>query len=52
MSILSMHILVDCIEYDFIRPELFENYIERFFHNVSSDDIIMFIKRAYLFNEL
>ena len=48
------HILVDCIEYDFIRPELFGNNtrLKDIFDNVSSDDIIMFIKRAHLFNEL
>ena len=48
------HILVDCIEYDFIRPELFGNNttLKDIFDNVSSDDIVMFIKRAHLFNEL
>ena len=39
------HILVDCIEYDFIRLELFGNNttLKDIFDNVSSDDIIMFI---------
>ena len=48
------HILVDCIEYDFFRSELFVNNttLKDIFDNVSSDDIIMFIKRAHLFNEL
>ena len=48
------HILVDCIEYDFIRPELFGNNttLKDIFDNVPSDDIVMFIKRAHLFNEL
>ena len=37
------HILVDCIEYDFIRPELFGNNttLKDIFDNVSSDDIII-----------
>ena len=37
------HILVDCIEYDFIRPELFGNNttLKDIFDNVSSDDIVM-----------
>ena len=48
------HILVDCIAYDFIRPELFDNNttLKDIFGNVSSDDIVMFIKRAHLFNKL
>ena len=48
------HILVDCIEYDFIRPELFGNNttLKDILGNVSSDDIVMFIKRAHLFSEL
>ena len=48
------HIFVDCIEYDFIRPELFGNNttLKDIFVNISSDDIIMFIKRAHLFSEL
>ena len=48
------HILVDCIEYDFIRPELFDvnTTLKDIFDNVSSDDIITFIKRAHLFNKL
>ena len=48
------HILVDCIEYDFIRPELFDvnTTLKEIFDNVSSDDIITFIKRAHLFNKL
>ena len=39
------HILVDCIEYDFICPELFDvnTILKEIFDNVSSDDIIIFI---------
>ena len=48
------HMLVDCIEYDFFRSELFGNNttLKGIFDNVSYDDIIVFIQRAHLFNEL
>ena len=46
--------LVASIEYDFIRPELFDNNttLKDNFDNVSSDDIVIFIKRAHCTNHL
>ena len=48
------HILVDCIEYDFFRLILFENNftLTDIFNNVSPNKIMLFIKRAGLYNTL
>ena len=48
------HILVDCIEYDIFILILFNNNITLpyIFNNVSPNKLILFIKRAGLYNTL
>ena len=48
------HMLVDCIEYDFFRLNLFANNLTStdIFNNVSPNKITSFIKRAGLYNTL
>lgn len=48
------HIMLDCIEYDFIRTTYFKDNLnlKSIFENVSSEDIILFVKRAGLFSKL
>lgn len=48
------HILVDCIEYDFFRTDLFKDNVTLYsiFKNVSPDTIILFVKRAFFYNAI